>query len=105
MGKATAPRLFGIKAWYDDNFYKEVEQHDQDYVDQVLTRKMSDCHFAAAIIKAGYWWRGLAAYVYCRSLGWFFWYRRKLKNAWKQSSLPKRGVTPNEYEGGDDDNA
>lgn len=79
MARATVPNWFGIRDWYEKTVPEAVQDHDDDYAKQVITRKHADCKIAAAVINKGYYWRGIAAYVYCRSLGWFLWYRRQLK--------------------------
>lgn len=76
----TIPSLFGFKAWFEKRFGYACELHDEDYVAKAITRKQADCKMAASIIRKGYFWLGLATYIYCRLLGWFFWYRRKVWN-------------------------
>lgn len=74
----SVPSLLGFKAWYESRFAEACETHDNDYVAQALTRKQADCKMCAYIINRGYFWLGLVTYVYCRILGGFFWYRRRL---------------------------
>ena len=74
----TLPSLLGFRDWFEARFIDACETHDADYVAQAISRKQADCKMAGTVINRGYFWLGVAAYAYCRMLGWFFWYRRRL---------------------------
>lgn len=74
----TIPSLLGFREWFEARFIDACETHDNDYMVQAITRKQADCKMAASVIGKGYFWLGLVTYIYCRLLGWFFWYRRRL---------------------------
>jgi hypothetical protein len=79
MTNCTLPSWFGFGPWFDKRFGEICDEHDNDYVMQALTRKQCDLKVLSGIAMKGYPWLGVVAYVYCRALGWVFWYRRQFK--------------------------
>ena len=73
----TTPKILGFEKWFNRNFSDLCDIHDRDYTSQIISRKVSDTLLMIGIAERGYPTMAVLTYIYCRLLGWYFWYRRK----------------------------
>lgn len=70
----TIPAIFGLRVWFEERFGEGCKQHDEDYINQQITRKEADLLMMAFMVCKGYPFLAIITYYgFLRPFGWLYW--------------------------------